>query len=390
MRVGRAFALAVLATVACKKDPPAERPADSSASAPDATVVVVDAATDASLGAGEEKPPLTAKEKQALTSYGEAMGEGRAATRAKRYADAEEAFGKALSMRPGDARALSERGYARLLDGALEKADEDLQAALRGGVEPTLTAQVFFNLGLLREKRNEAESARAAFAISNALSPTAAAKGKLGGKSGCTADVQTSGKDEPLEHAGSVDELRSKIAPVKDLGSPMASICVRVNNALGDASEVDVCRGAPPWEVRHHYDHYTVKSYLVVPQKGAKKDEGFFFFATYIGGWPAHCTNYPRISGSMAGDFLEVTEMFDGSGAAIDDARLSPNGPEMACMDVLGYEAHSFYDTATGRRVARIYSPVGVPGPKVSTNGAKLVLEGGGCDRTIDLGTLRR
>lgn len=350
--------------------------------------VVADSSTSAS-DAGEAKVPLTAEEKKAITAYSDAMGEGRKATRAKRFADAEEAFGKALAARPEDARARSERGYARLLDGALEKADEDFQGALGRGVDRKLAGQVFFNIGLLREKKNEMESARAAFAISNALSPTGAAKEKLAGKSACTADIQTGGSDV-LEHANGFEELDRKIAPGKDLGSPKASVCVRSHTAMAEPDEKDVCSGPPPWVLNHHHLHFTEDLFLVVPQKASKKGDGYFFYSTRIGSWPAHCTNLPFATGELTGDFLHVTETFDGTMAALDETKAPATDWDMACMDVLGYESHAFYDTVTGRRLLRLYLPKNVPQPKIAIAGAKITLSGAGCDRTLDLVALRR
>lgn len=382
-----------LCLLACHRDPP---PSAGDASPADAAVSAEAAAPEAGVvDAGEAKVPLTAEEKKAISAYSAAMGEGRAATRAKRFADAEEAFGKALAARPEDARARSERGYARLLDGALEKAEEDFQGALGRGVDGKLAGQVFFNIGLLREKKNEMEGARAAFAISNALSPTAAAKVKLAGRSTCTVDVQTGGSDV-LEHASGWEELDRKIAPGKDLGSPKASVCVRSHTAMADPDEKDVCQGPPPWTLNHHHLHFTEDLYFVVPQKASKKPDGFFFYSTRIGSWPAHCTNLPFATAEMTGDFLHVKETFDGKMAALDESNqgASSLGPsvvwDMACLDVLGYESHAFYDTVTGRRLVRLYLPANVPQPKISVAGAKITLAGAGCDRVLDLVALRR
>lgn len=382
-----AFVTGIVAS--CKR--PSADALDASAEAEAAgralDAATADAASSDSSDSGEVKEPLTERERKSIATYAEALAEGRKATRAKRYADAEEAFGRALAARPEDARARGERGYARLLDGALEKADEDFQAALGRGLDPKLAGQVFFNMGLLREKRNEMESARAAFAISNALSATAAAKAKLAGRSACTADVQTGGK-ERLDHANDFDDLARQINPGQDLGSPKRSVCIRTHTAMADPDEKDVCSGPPPWVLNHHHLHFTEDVYFVVPKRGS----GLFYWTTRVGSWPAHCTNLPSPRPALVGDTLHVEETFDGTMAALDESRALSAQPEwdMACTDVLGYEAHSFYDTVTGKRLLWVYMPKNVPRPTISIAGTKVTLAGAGCDRTVDLATLRR
>ncbi len=52
---------------------------------------------------------------------------------------------------------------------------------------------------------------------------------------------------------------------------------------------------------------------------------------------------------------------------------------------MLGYEAHTFYDTATGKSLLRIHLPTGVPKPTISVAGSKVKLASAGCDRVLDL-----
>ncbi|WP_437835604.1 tetratricopeptide repeat protein [Sorangium sp. So ce1153] len=114
-------------------------------------------------------------------AYLGALGQGRAAARKGRYAEAIAAFDRALAAMPHEPRALAERGHARMRLGAdLDAAAADLQRAEQLGPDDKLAAQIWYNLGLLDELRGEAELARAAFARSFLLSPTAAARAKAG------------------------------------------------------------------------------------------------------------------------------------------------------------------------------------------------------------------
>ncbi|CAN92332.1 hypothetical protein sce2173 [Sorangium cellulosum So ce56] len=114
-------------------------------------------------------------------AYLGALGQGRAAARQGRYAEAITAFDRALAAMPHEPRALAERGHARMRLGAdLDAAAADLQRAEQLGPDDKLAAQIWYNLGLLDELRGQAELVRAAFARSFLLSPTAAARTKAG------------------------------------------------------------------------------------------------------------------------------------------------------------------------------------------------------------------
>lgn len=139
---------------------------------------------------GEAAPPK--KEKLAsdkIAAYWAAMSEGRKATLAKKYGDAYAAFDKALKVLPDDARAVSERGYAKLLAKDYKGAVADLDKAVVRTSDKKLLGQIYYNYGLAAEGEGDAEAARAAFARSNTYNPTPAAKKKLDGKSTCTAVI---------------------------------------------------------------------------------------------------------------------------------------------------------------------------------------------------------
>lgn len=140
-----------------------------------------------------KKPEPPKKEKVAsdkLASYWKAMTEGRKATIAKKYDDAYAAFDRALKVIPDDPRAVSERGYAKLLAKDYKGAVADLDKAVVHTSDKKLLGQIYFNYGLAAEGQGDAEAARAAFARSNTYNPTSAAKKKLEGKSVCSAKIE--------------------------------------------------------------------------------------------------------------------------------------------------------------------------------------------------------
>jgi tetratricopeptide (TPR) repeat protein len=108
------------------------------------------------------------------------MALGRQATRSKSHAAAVEAFSKAIAVAPNNGRAYAERGYAELLAGSLSAATSDLARASHLTSDRQLLAQVAFNQGLVSEETGDTEEARAAFSRSNVLSPSAAARAKMG------------------------------------------------------------------------------------------------------------------------------------------------------------------------------------------------------------------
>ena len=187
--------------VACPKAAPPDKdgkPAPS-ASAP-AAVTSASASASASGTASakakakvappsREKKPLTEDDKAKLKAYNAGLLAGRKATVDKDYAAAIKGFDEALTARPDDPRALSERGYAKLLARDYKGARADLDKSARGTSDKKLLASIWYNEGLISESLGEGASASLYFARSNALNPTKAAQAKLEGKSKCPAAV---------------------------------------------------------------------------------------------------------------------------------------------------------------------------------------------------------
>jgi hypothetical protein len=147
-------------------------------------------------------------ERVAQAAYRAAMRAGRKATDAKHYDEAIDAFNAALKVRPNDARAISERGFAYLLDGSLLGAEEDLDRAAGLTKDKKLLSSIWFNRGLVEDKRHEDENAIVDFYIANQLHPTAAAQAKLDGKTVCPVHVDrvvSRGSDEFERRSDPVD-----------------------------------------------------------------------------------------------------------------------------------------------------------------------------------------
>lgn len=159
--VGAALRSTILLTLclvaACKdKSSPVPAPplASQAAAASVAPVASTPAAPTASASA---KPSGSAQpseaEVEALRAYGQALGRGRKLTIQKKYDDAVAAFDKALRALPGDPRALSERGFARLQGGDLDGAEGDFYDAIAREPEAKILSAATYNLALVADKR---------------------------------------------------------------------------------------------------------------------------------------------------------------------------------------------------------------------------------------------
>lgn len=136
-----------------------------------------------------DKKKLPAEDPDAHKKYRAALNKGRKATDAKNYKDAIAGFDEALVIKKGDARAISERGYARLLSGDLDGASRDLDDSASRTKDRKLLSSIWFNRGLVDEKRGKQDSALVAFYLANALRPTDAAAKKIQGKTVCPVNV---------------------------------------------------------------------------------------------------------------------------------------------------------------------------------------------------------
>ncbi len=179
--------VAIGALAACSRPSATTAPTDAPVPSASARATPGDAgarATDAGKDTGRSIGPAE------RSTYASALGEGRKRTREGKYPEAIAAFTRGLDAIPGDARALAERGYARLLGKDLDRAGEDFSFALAASDprDRKLRAQIEFNLGLVSSARaerpgnqTEKEVATGHFRRSYELSPTPAAKSKMVG-----------------------------------------------------------------------------------------------------------------------------------------------------------------------------------------------------------------
>jgi len=167
--------LAVSVTGSCRSSKP--RATEPAPTKPSASQVPADSAV---LPRATTAPPSDAESGIAGKAFFQAMALGRQATRSKSHLAAVEAFSKAIALAPNNGRAYAERGYAELLAGSLPAATSDLERASHLTSDRQLLAQVAFNQGLVSEKTGNTEEAGAAFSRSNILSPSTAARAKMG------------------------------------------------------------------------------------------------------------------------------------------------------------------------------------------------------------------
>jgi hypothetical protein len=183
--------VAMLLAIGCDKTDPAPTPAaitSVAAPVPPPTSSPRPARSGPTPVNTRETKPLSAKEAAAYQAYEKAFVRGRLATGRKDYPAAIKAFDEALKNSPNDFRARAERGYAKLLAGDLDGAEADL-SNVKGSSDVKLWAQVWFNRGLIAQKRGRPEEARHCFARSQHLHATKAAATKLSGTSLCPLQV---------------------------------------------------------------------------------------------------------------------------------------------------------------------------------------------------------
>ncbi len=156
----------------------------ASACRPDAVVQaeasVSSASTSAAVSVASATKP-SAPTPDAWKKYWAAMKRGRSATLAKNYSDATKAFDEAIAAVPRDARARSERGYAKFLAGDNAGAATDFDDAidLVPATDKKLAAQIYFNEGLAADKADAGAVAASYYRQSFELNATAAAKSKM-------------------------------------------------------------------------------------------------------------------------------------------------------------------------------------------------------------------
>ncbi len=392
-----AAALALASLLACKDDAPpgGPSPAKSAVVGVSAKPATPSSAAPSAIASGSASAgAIGDDDKKKLKAYSAAMERGRKGTRDKDYKAAIAGFGEALAQRPGDVRALSERGYARDLAGDYALALKDLRKALGAAHTKEMQAQIWFNIGLAEEGRKDEDAARIAFAKSNDLRPTKAAAEKLEGKTKptCTAASVDKSYVPASEYAGWLAAYQGLAARYKtrNPGLPL-------DEPKGDEEAKALlckqlgCTGAGPWVVAVGDAAVLTELHVLVPIEGdAKKLVAFEEIGEGLGGSCAfvdqvvikggdplqvHVTSADRtvvyMKKSAAGQLEECSKDFDGC--------------EAACMPGEWAERDFFFDVAKRRRVVAVLQSGTGDKKLVEVSRAKneVVLSGQGCDLKV-------
>jgi hypothetical protein len=345
-------------------------------------------------------PALAKGERRKLEDQGDAdkrrafwaaIQDGRKQTAAKEYAAAVAQFDLALAQLPEHPRALSGRGYVRLLAGELEAAEADLRVALAHPGTANIEAAIEFNLGLVAEKRGQADEAKRRFAIANKLRPSKAAADKLAGATVCPAavDYTVEGKVyanftaiwAALVELGVTDAAQRPA----DEAAARAAVCRSVDLASPERTATDTCAGAAngPWLVTHEGDAW---AYHLI-----ERGDGDQWRMTEVGyGEYARCGQRDTVK-LIAG---EVTRVHRETGYGIVvDVMEDANGEIVDCVD--GHECTTACGEDEIEVVDYLFSsrnpdPVVVrttpeDGVQVDVNGSSVRLTGGGCDLEVAL-----
>ena len=266
-RLSVLLVLGVVAQVACSKteDPAKTSPsavkATASAPAGSATVAATSASATTKAVAKPAKPSTEKKpiDKAASKAYGEGLKKGRKETLAKNYDAAIAAFDSALKAIPGDARALSERGYAKLLANKLPAAHEDFVQAEASTKDAKLLGQIHYNHGLVAEKLGHAEEAKASFVRSNTLAPSKAAAAKAGANT-CTATIEIGpGKTQVVKDSLALYEALRAIHQGENKLASEAEAKTRLSSRVPSGSEANLVSYADEPEMALWDFHPTAK-----------------------------------------------------------------------------------------------------------------------------------
>jgi hypothetical protein len=297
---------------------------------------------------------------------------------------------------PRDARPLGERGYVKFLSGDPIGAEKDLEAARDLGASPKIMAQIWFNLGLVREQNADSEGARSAFATSQSISPSNAAAAKIKGLSTCLAEVTNGDADlQPMKDwvqaAGAVssEDAPADEAKAKDV------VCTYSWSADTSGDKHDACDGAPPWIVAH--DHLSFYSHVdILFPTTAKGVQVFVADQGMNGSWPAHCTGESDSSAKMDGKFAWTTATYNGAMGVMfqkgedtsEGVNVIDNG-EFSCGDAPGSVDDQFYDLTTGAELLHVRRPIAVsakgPLSTLTFQNGVVAIAGAGCNQQIDL-----
>jgi hypothetical protein len=393
-RASLLLALPVLgALVGCKDDAPPSGPSPAKSAAPFSTAKPSTSASGVAAAPSASGATIGDEQKAKLKAYGAAMEKGRKATREKDWPTAIASFGLALSHRPGDVRALSERGYAKDLAGDFDGALKDLRKALGAARSADLQAQIWFNIGLAEEGRKDDEAARIAFAKSNELRPTKQAQAKLAGKApACTAASVDRSYAPGSEYAGWLPAYQGLVGRyrARNPGLPIADATTD-EEAKALLCKAQGCVGEGPWIVSVGDAAVLTELHVIVPAPGdAKKLLAFEEVGEGIGGSCAYVDQVVIKGGDplqvhVSSADRDVVYVRKGATGEMQECTKDFDGCEVACMPGEWQERDLFFDVAKKRRVVAI-DQTGTGAKKlvdVSRAKGEVVLAGQGCDQRV-------
>lgn len=183
----RWIAVAVIALIGCKKSnkgPVATASGSASDAAQTAAADAAPVASDAPAAAAWElrsKPiELDCGPKPLTGSYKASLDAGRAAGKAKKWAEAVAAFERALAVQDGDAAALSELAWATLQTGDAKRSLELAERAIAASAgQPNAQAASHFNAARAAEALGDIARAKTHYEKSLELRPNDAIKDRL-------------------------------------------------------------------------------------------------------------------------------------------------------------------------------------------------------------------
>lgn len=324
-----------------------------------------------------------------------AVKAGRKQTAAKQFAAAITSFDAALQALPDHPRALSGRGYARLLAGDLAAAEADLRRALAAPGTRKLESAIAFNLGLVAEQRGDLTLARAQFSLANTLHPGKAAAAKLAGAVACPVVIEYGAPDSQLyatwielwRHLDDDGVVDSETAPANEAAAQKIA-CTSEALRESETAAFDACSTAGgPWLVKHYTDFGGHALYVIEPADAGQlrmTDLGM------AGGGRCGCLSDASITGSNPAivtwqlqEFAPIDVMEDASGQIVE---CDGGDCFSACGEEIdgGFSAHVFSSRTADPTLLRgplVDRDRGThPAADIKVVNNEIVVTGGGCD----------
>lgn len=326
----------------------------------------------------------------ARKAFWEAIQAGRKQTAAKEYDAAIASFDEALKQLPDHPRALSGRGYARLLAGKLDEAEADLRKALAAPGTKKLEGAIAFNLGLVAEKRGDAELAKAQFALSNTLNPSKAAQEKLAGAPACPVTISYKTPEsnvyanwKEVWTALADEGLLDKEAAPADEAAAKKAVCTSESLKDGETGTFDACAKSKvgPWLIQHYYD-FGGHNLIVIEEADA--GQWRVSLLGMAGGGRCGCSTDASIDGDLVTwKLIEYApiDVMEKNGEIVDCEG------DADCFTACGEEVDSWITTFVFHPTTASPTAVSTPDiadrPKITVEGNDIVLTGGGCDRRV-------